>query len=554
MSDLSNTPCTHTQTEYDAKADTQYHTLREGMNAVIVSRTQTLTEVIANPETDDRLRLVRIGTNVFKTFLETLPEQVRQQYNCRTCQQFFNGYGTLAFLTRDLKVVPLAFTTDPEAYNAFVGDVFADAYQAILGLFDTRSVMPVTVVQLKEMGDYLGTAERGGFHHIHHSESLAARAFLEQIAIDTNQTDHGYGPTEITLIHDAFQKYNGLLLEKTLPIPTDNLRDRDVYELDLCKKMTSDYMALDSKDRSLWVLRYLMDLGLGIVHFKNSVVGQLVEDIQKMDLAEAMNNYYAYTDPVKYKRKVALPSEREFETSVAFLTENDYTRKLMMRFATLAEVQDELAWKPVKKAEDVFAGLRAKVKTEEDARNLSMPKENISILGFNHTLEKLLKEGKVVGLAYSTTNLPWGTFTRNVEDDAGDIYKDGKIIHTIYWNKTFSPMERTCEFNGKSADGLFQTKSAGGDTLYSLVFGGKVNLPMRPLNYVEDLIDALKPHQRLIDTWANTMYLNPLEPTTQKPVSVDNATILVPLVVNPAATISIITDSVVHEFAIVSER
>ena len=101
MTEVSTTPtlCADDHAAYDAKADKQYHDLRTGLNAIIATHAQELSKQIANPETDDILRLVRIGGDVFGQFLAGIDESIRQQYNCRTCKQFFNGYGSLAFLT-----------------------------------------------------------------------------------------------------------------------------------------------------------------------------------------------------------------------------------------------------------------------------------------------------------------------------------------------------------------------------------------------------------------------------------------------------------------------
>jgi hypothetical protein len=91
---VTTTPYLHDQAAYDAAADTQYQDFRVGLNAIIATHAQELSKQIANPETDDVLRLVRVGGDVFGNFLAGIDESIRQQYNCRTCRQFFNGYGS----------------------------------------------------------------------------------------------------------------------------------------------------------------------------------------------------------------------------------------------------------------------------------------------------------------------------------------------------------------------------------------------------------------------------------------------------------------------------
>lgn len=555
MTQVTHTPCEHTATtSYDALADGQYQHLRNGLNELIAVRAQQLTATIATPETNDVIRLVRITGPVYESFLAGIDESIRQQYNCRTCATFFNGYGSLAFLTQDLEIIPLAFPTDEMEWLPLTGDVFKQAYTNVLDLFKTKQVTVVTTALLATMGDYLGTAERGGYNHFCQSDVINTRAFLESVAKDTTKSGHGYGPAETVQIHDAFQKYKALLIDKSFPIPKDRIRERDIYELDLCTRMTTDYLAVAGNMRSLWVIRYLMDLGLGVVHFKGSVVGALIDDLEDMSIEDAMNNYYGHTDPTKYKRKVALPTEREFEASVKFLNENDYTRKLQTRFATIEEAAEMLIWKPQAKTVDAFAALRAKVKTEEDAHKIVMPKEEISISGFGGVMAELLESGKLVGIAIKTQIVQYGTLTRNVEEDAGDIYVSGSLLHPIYMSEPSHLFRRHIQFDSSQADGLFATKSNSGKELYVLVFGNaQINIGIRPLNFVEELIPALRPHQRLIDTWADTTYLNAVN-ADNRALAATNAVITVPLIVNREAVISLITADVVQEFVITSER
>lgn len=551
---VTTTPCLHDQAAYDAAADTQYQDFRVGLNAIIATHAQELSKQIANPETDDVLRLVRVGGDVFGNFLAGIDESIRQQYNCRTCRQFFNGYGSLAFLTKELKIIPLAFPTDEAVWKPLTGSVFEQAYRNVLETFDVKSVTPLTVSVYSEMGDFLGTPERGGFNHIAHGDVVSIRAFLEGLLIDTNQLGHGVGQTEMVQIHDAFRKYNELVIEKQFAIPRDRLRERDLYELDLCVKMTKDYMSKNADQRTLWVTRYLMDLGLGIVHFKNSVIGALIEDLQKLSAEDAMNNYYAYTDPVKYKRKVALPTEKQFEESVKFLEENDYTRKLEMRFATPDEVLPIYKWTPTAKTVDVFAALRSKVKNEDDAKRLALPAEQISISGFNGVLEELIEKGELKSIGYKSEILQYGIVARNVAEDAGDAYVDGSILHPFYMSETAQMRTGHIKFDSHQVHGIFTAATSGGRKLYVLSFaGGEVNFGIRPLNYVETLNDELKPHQRMIDAWDKTKYLNPTD-SNGNPLAVQNTVILIPAVVNRHAVISLITDACVQDFIITSER
>ena len=460
----------------------------------------------------------------------------------------------MAFLTKDLQVIPLAFPTDESVWLPLTGEVFEQAYRNVLAAFDVKSVSPMTVAMHAEMGDFLGTSERGGFNHICHTDVVGIRAFLEGLLIDTVSMGHGFGQPEMVQIHDAFRKYNELVVEKAFAIPRDRLRERDLYELDLCVKMTKDYMSKNADQRTLWVTRYLMDLGLGIVHFKNSVVGALIEDLQKLSAEDAMNNYYAYTDPVKYKRKVALPSEKQFEESVKFLEDNDYTRKLEMRFATPEEVLPIYKWVPTAKTVDVFAALRSKVKNEDDAKRLALPAEQISISGFNAVLEELIEKGELKSIGYKSEILQYGIVARNVAEDAGDAYVDGSILHPFYMSETAQMRTGHIKFDSHQVHGIFTAATSGGRKLYVLSFaGGEVNFGIRPLNYVETLNDELKPHQRMIDAWDKTKYLNPTD-ANGNPLAVQNTVILIPAVVNRHAVISLITDACVQDFIITSER
>ena len=534
--------------------DDQYRSFREGLNLQIDNNAAKVSALIANPETQDNLRLVRLPGKLASVFINNIDESIRQQYNCESCKRFFNGYGSLGFLTKDLKVIPLAFPTDGNDWEAFTGDCFKPAYLAVLAEFENATnVDIVTVDHLAGMGDFLGVAECGGFNHIHKADVAGARSFLNSIAKNTLTAKHGYGKAEITQIHDAFQDCKANVIDKPFVIPHDKLRERDVYEYELCLKMTQDYLAVSSKMRSLWVTRYLMDLGLGILHFRNTVVWELIVDSHTLPLDAAMNNYYAYTDPTKYKRKVALPQEKEFAASVEFLTANDYAEKLQQRFATIDEGKELFTWMPAAKTTDMFAAMRAKVTDEKSARALAMPLEKISRERFERKLDELLGNGTLKGIAIKSISVCMGTLTRNLREDAGNIYKDGRIVRPIYMAQPIVNRPENILFDSAQADGLFRTTCTDGRDLTVLAFGNAtINFPVETLNYVEDLIPELHPHQRTIDTWGKTTKINPTLPDG-KVVAGTNAVVLVALVPSDHTTISLITDNVVLEYRIVCE-
>lgn len=496
--------------------------------------------------------LVRVNVSIFDAYLAGFPEDIRQQYNCRTCAGFLDGIGSFGLIDDNYTLSSLVFNED----DSWVPERYKGAYQSIVSVFknQNQSCHIVCAEEIHTLGNFIGTTDMaGGFNHFGLDSELrtSIQSALVSSAKDPARVGHGYGQTELKVIHDWLQLIADTDL-LTHPLPLDQFREKDRFIYEQIMARTNDYL---NNNRSLFVKFIVGTLGLELLHLKNSVVGQLIQDIAKgLPFHEAHARYLSYIDPRYYKRPVRLPSEKEFEDSVKFLSDNGYDKLLPQRGAVFEEIEPRLTW--IKKPEhpevkNMFDTLRAKVTSEKSPHEKHIVEmEQISTNGLVSFIENLGDD--LVSIKHGFNRHTVGSYVAGVDQDAGKIYNDGNLIQPWYSGAPVTKHEalRFYKLTSDSVDGflIFDWD----DTYRALVMVTKgVWLIPIPAVFAEDyVIPELRPHMRTIMHWAATAPTNTND--DKGVIQYDNAPITV--IVDIGHTVEIETVTSIYRFEITARR
>lgn len=93
--------------------------------------------------------------DLFELFLDCLPAEARQEYNCNTCRSFVNHYGGLVHIDNHGNNHPVMWKYIPEG-------IFTRPVQVIRDKVRDAHVIGVFLTDKEE----LGKAMAGGFHHM----------------------------------------------------------------------------------------------------------------------------------------------------------------------------------------------------------------------------------------------------------------------------------------------------------------------------------------------------------------------------------------------------
>lgn len=521
----------------------------------LVSETTTAT-LIDLSNAAATVRLVRTNVDLGDVYLNAFDPAVRQQYNCRTCLKFLNGIATFAFLTDDDEIVPVAFHQD---LIDEVPELFKASFKALCDQFTLENVSQFQVVttdMIDELGEFVGKPEAGGFHHFAVNPDelgyAAVKSILIAHAVDLSKRDNGVGRAEAKAIHEYLQE--AIKHDFSKLIASGKLRERDKPLYNYMINLFEEYR---DGNRTLVVLKQLIDKGIYILNLRNSVVGAMIGDVMNgLSFETALERYLGFIDPRYYKRPTRLPTEKQFEESVNFLTEKGYDKYLPVRFASFDECLGEFTWaRTVEevgeegRSNDVFAQARKRLEPAKPKPALvDVPVEGISLLGFESILKDHIEAGELKGLQLRANRGFVGALTMTQDPEAGCIYKTGKSFAKFYGS---DPVPLTIkhaffEIDNFEMDAIILERDDFRNPMISLVKNNalwKTRLPMTV--FPDDLIDELQPHRRAIEHWATSTSMNVDE--QDKVIEYDNVPIVIALSVGHVIIVTTETERYTYE-------
>lgn len=324
------------------------------------------------------------ATGLFQVYLESLPEGIRQQYNCSCCRSFIHRYGGLVRVDDSGKTHAVMWSREPSG-------VFAIPVRRMREIVEKAHITGTF-----EPAGQLGYSQTGPWKHlmVQVPQHMVHRADPCEVEAAKNQ--------EYTLLGSAVGKCSTRSVETAVNLLRsgtlyrgDQVLGRAEWFLDVLNRVHGNRNGRNL----LW--KAAASAPAGFCHITSGVLGTLLEDIMDgLKLEEIQRRFREKMDPTQYQRPQALPKEGNVRRAEELAEKLQLANALKRRFARLEEIQT--LWRAPSlggREGGVFAGVPTRTaKTENDALT---PRANMTWVKFRDTvlpraskIEFLVKPGR----------------------------------------------------------------------------------------------------------------------------------------------------------------
>lgn len=365
------------------------------------------------------------GRSLFTHYLNTFPEPVRPQYNCRTCAQWLKLYGQQV-LVNDGVLTAFAFTRD-DAYAPEVNAVLAilaKTVESCVIVAQKADNNPDYVIPSSEKFNHFSGRLFSSSRHLDFklsgAETVAkVNEWREAVRVVT-ETLNKYKLEDVQTFSDLF-KFGQFSHAKKF-----------VAEAKIFSELHQEYHA----SKHTYVKTNLVWEALGknfttLFHFNGSSVGALLDYIAKGQKAYGISEFKKYTDGINFKRPTELPTEREIELATKRVNDEGLASAFKRRFATVDDIQYWL-WKPAESvpvekptADDLFGNMKKKDPVVETRQIVSGG--NITLVKFID--EVLPKAKKIVAVTPRGEKYNFAQMVAATDPDAKPLLKFDKLEH-----------------------------------------------------------------------------------------------------------------------------
>lgn len=298
--------------------------------------------------------------NLFDIYLNNLPEEGRQHYNCHACRDFINRYGGLVTIKENGLIEPVMWQFESPEF-------FDDAIDAMYKAVGNSKVTGVFLTSEKR----LGTPKTGTWTHMavytpHTNHPIMHRKSRN---IYTAEQKMAEKREDFKMLMNATRKYKRTTVESAVNL----LRSNSLYRSEKVLGIAEWFLELKSHqgDRRFnnLVWKRVATAPAGFCHISSSVIGSLLDDIEAgMSFDAVKARFDEKMNPVKYQRPKAAPGAQNVARAEEIVAKLGIANSLKRRYARLEELQK--VWEPHKdepKPAGVFGSVFSNVKTKEDA-------------------------------------------------------------------------------------------------------------------------------------------------------------------------------------------
>lgn len=376
-------------------------------------------------------------------FLDNLPAQLKQHYNCSCCLSFLRKFGGIVFVDDTGKV------SSPLWLPEEVPEHFKQSIEAMKKEVENSPVIDVFLTSEAVIGTPFNTGSNGGTWNHFALEVPRASRYVK--------TTLSSGQKRAELREDVKILKRGL----------------DEFSLDVCNKALaylnsgSFYRAEKADDRIEWIIKCKKDIAdkspeavnnllflfaakapIGWAKIKSSIVGTLLEDIEKgLNTEQVKRNWE--TKMSGYMRATVAPTAGNVAAAEKVVAELDVAGSLERRYATMEDIKDFL-WKTIKeeKPEGFFSGIVTKPVAA--ANVLELPSMKMSWTKFT---EKVLPTVKNISMKVPNNGNSFFALTTASEVTSPNILQWDNPISWYYHGGVDSTIrDRVINAGGKYED------------------------------------------------------------------------------------------------------
>lgn len=367
-------------------------------------------------------------TNVFglfNLFLERLPDEARQHYNCNACRSFVTHYGGLVTITPSGNI-------QSAMWSRGVPKFFAEAVEAMRVLVINAKVTGVFIPSQ----EVLGIPVTGVWHHMHvevpkdrvHNSKLT---YAHQVVAEKKE--------DFRILNEYLADYPlSIVLPAVKLLKTDSLyrSEKCLGVAEWLQQLQSAILAKSSKQRRNLVWLAVATAPPGFCHIKESMIGTLLDDLKAgLDFNDISRRFAEKMHPLKYQRPQAAPTSGNVARAEEIVKKLGIEKSLERRFARLDEIQTLWIPKQVKQqykeGHSVFSHLVTKDKAPEP-QDIKIP---IVTMTWDKFLRTVLPEAETIEFYAISRRDNYSAILTAAHEDAPPI---------IQWDKE----ERRNPFSG----------------------------------------------------------------------------------------------------------
>lgn len=446
---------------------------------------------------------VNCGENLFDIFLNNIPADVRQVYNCNACRHFVNKYGSLVTIDDAGHIETAVWNTNVPAF-----------------FHKSIALMRKAVLSGKVIGMFISDTTTLGIPVTGEWKHMSVELPISMVSMNLLKTPDqlmAEKREERKMLQNAMLAYTLDTAKKAYEL----LKFSDFYRADKVVDNAEWFYKLykqcvdnrDSNVKNNLVWKAIATAPAGWCHINSGMLGSLLDDVKcgyytveaiKRRFEEKMN-------PTNYMRSTAAPTTGNVEQAEKIVERLGIANSLVRRYARIDEIPCNI-WtkkgtnaKTEVKSTGVFADIAPKKSEPENvldipAVKMTWEKFSRNILPDAESIEVLLDNPNrfmalVTAFDESAPNiLQWnnpfswyyhggidGEMKRRVEN-AGGQYEDNEIRCTLMWD-SYTDLDLHCVF-GNYRDEIYYSNKRVGDGYLDVDANGGSPTTMKPVENI----------------------------------------------------------------------
>lgn len=315
---------------------------------------------------EDKMLFKTNASDLFITFVNTLPQHRRQHYTCNACQKFIDHYGGLVTITPDGETIPAMWPIGVPAFYR----------KAVNAIREIVSQAKVTGVFLSASTTW-GTPITGNWHHM----AVSPNGVVFNHPIQTPGQAMAQKREDYKNLLNGLSRYPVRAVEQALLVLKTDALYRSEKVLGVAKWLKEVHeQRVATKNRRIinnltWFA--VATAPAGFCHIKSSMIGTLLEDIVNgLPFDSISRRFSDKMHPLQYQRPQATPTAGNIAQAEKAIKKLKAVGSLERRFAQIEEI--ELLWRPIEEhqepievGEGVFSHLAPK--GHQYVREINMP-------------------------------------------------------------------------------------------------------------------------------------------------------------------------------------